>query len=100
MSNTNHQLIAKLRVVLIRQRYSSVVAGNHCAYEQPSCYRTLWWMRCTYVSLCPTTFARRRDYIIRLTRAQFGDDVGSLFRALTGLCANTSLEKGTKLLAW
>jgi site-specific recombinase XerD len=34
MSNTNHQLIAELRVILIRQRYSPVVAGNYCAYAR------------------------------------------------------------------
>lgn len=34
MSNINHQLIAELRVVLIRQRYSPVVAGNYCAYAR------------------------------------------------------------------
>lgn len=34
MSNTNHQLIAELRVVLTRQRYSPVVAGNYCAYAR------------------------------------------------------------------
>jgi site-specific recombinase XerD len=34
MSNTNHQLITELRVILTRQRYSPVVAGNYCAYAR------------------------------------------------------------------
>ncbi len=34
MSNTDRELIAELRVVLTRQRYSPVVAGNYCAYAR------------------------------------------------------------------
>jgi integrase/recombinase XerD len=34
MSNTDRELIAELRVVLARQRYSPVVAGNYCAYAR------------------------------------------------------------------
>lgn len=34
MSKTDRELIAELRVVLTRQRYSPVVAGNYCAYAR------------------------------------------------------------------
>jgi integrase/recombinase XerD len=34
MSNTDRELIAELRVVLTRQRYSPVAAGNYCAYAR------------------------------------------------------------------
>jgi integrase/recombinase XerD len=34
MSNTDRELIAELRIVLTRQRYSPVVAGNYCAYAR------------------------------------------------------------------
>ena len=34
MTNTDHELIAELRVVLIRQQYSPVVVGNYCAYAR------------------------------------------------------------------
>ena len=34
MSNTDRELIAELRVVLTRQRYSPVVVGNYCAYAR------------------------------------------------------------------
>jgi integrase/recombinase XerD len=34
MSNTDYALIAELRVVLTRQRYSPVVAGNYCTYAR------------------------------------------------------------------
>ena len=32
MPNTDCELIAELKVALISQRYSPVVAGNYCAY--------------------------------------------------------------------
>ncbi len=34
MSNTDHELIAELRVVLTRQQYSPVVVGNYCVYTR------------------------------------------------------------------
>ena len=34
MSNTDYESIAELMVVLTRQRYSPVVAGNYCAYAR------------------------------------------------------------------
>jgi integrase/recombinase XerD len=34
MSNIDYELIAELRVVLTRQRYSPVVAGNYCTYAR------------------------------------------------------------------
>lgn len=34
MSNTDPELIAELRIVLIRQQYSPVVVGNYCAYAR------------------------------------------------------------------
>lgn len=34
MSNTDREVIAELRVVLTRQRYSPVVAGNYCTYAR------------------------------------------------------------------
>jgi hypothetical protein len=36
MSNTDYELIAELRVVLTRQRYSPVVAGNYCPMRESS----------------------------------------------------------------
>jgi hypothetical protein len=95
MSNTDRELIAEVRVVLCRQRYSPVVAGNYCAYARESVdYLTRRSIEITHVT--EAQVAQYLRHAIALFRKRRGRPPGPYWHSIprSGIHALLRLAQG------
>ena len=95
MPNTDCELIAELKVVLISQRYSPVVAGNYCAYARGF----LDYLAQRRIPITEVTAAQVAHYLhhaIALFRKRHGRPPGSYWHSIprSGIHALLRLAQG------
>lgn len=95
MPNTDCELIAELKIVLIGQRYSQVVAGNYCAYARGF----LDYLARRRIPITEVTAAQVAHYLhhaIALFRKRHGRPPGSYWHSIprSGIHALLRLAQG------
>jgi site-specific recombinase XerD len=95
MPNTDCELIAELKIVLIGQRYSQVVAGNYCAYAR-GFLDYLARRRIPITEVTAAQVAHYLHYAIALFRKRHGRPPGSYWHSIprSGIHALLRLAQG------
>ncbi|MBT1159834.1 tyrosine-type recombinase/integrase [Aminobacter anthyllidis] len=95
MSNTDRELIAELRVVLTRQRYSPVVVGNYCAHAR-GFLDYLARRNILVADVCEAQVAQYLRHAIALFRKRRGRSPGPCWHSIprSGIHALLRLAQG------